>query len=73
MSQPHASERQNLILASLSKANYAGLQPHLEHMILAQGTVLYEVGATIQHVYFPRTALISLVGLTVRGKGPKSA
>src|SRR5687768_12444431 len=69
MSQPHASERQNLILASLSKANYAGLQPYLEHTILAQGTVLYEAGGTIRHVYFPRTALISLVGLTVEGQG----
>jgi CRP-like cAMP-binding protein len=69
MSQPPASERQNRILASLSKANLAGLHPHLEHTILAQGTVLYQVGATIQHVYFPRTALISLVGLTVQGQG----
>lgn len=69
MSQPLALERQNRILASLSKANFAGLQPHLEHMALAQGTVLYEVGAFIRHVYFPRTALISLVGLTAQGQG----
>ncbi len=69
MSQPQASERHNLILASLSKANYAGLHPHLEHMVMAQGTVLYEAGATIRHVYFPRTALISLVGLTAQGQG----
>ena len=58
-----------MILASLSKANYAELQPYIEHVSLAQGIVLYEVGATIRHVYFPRTALVSLVGLTIEGQG----
>lgn len=69
MPQPLAVERQNLILASFSKDNFAGLQPHLEHTILTQGTVLYQVGTHIQHVYFPRTALISLVGLTADAQG----
>ncbi|HJR75374.1 MAG TPA: hypothetical protein VJ805_00305 [Nitrospiraceae bacterium] len=55
MSQPQQAERQNLILASLTKGNYAALEPHLETVEMTQRTVLYEVGATIRHVYFPRT------------------
>lgn len=69
MSRQTPSDRQNFILASLSKANYAQLQPALERVVLKQGTVLYDVGATIRHLYFPRTALVSLVGLTTDGKG----
>ena len=69
MSPQKPTDRQNFILDSLSKANYAQLQPELEHVVLKQGTVLYEVGATIRHLYFPRTALVSLVGLTTEGNG----
>lgn len=58
-----------MILAPLSKANFGELQPHLKRLILNQGTVLYKVGVEIRHVYFPRTALISLVGLTIEGQG----
>ena len=58
-----------MILASLSESHYAELQPHLQQVAVAQGTVLYEVGVAIQYVYFPSTALISLIGLTIQGQG----
>ena len=63
----HHPERQNLILASLSKADYAHLAPELQQVMLERRTMLNEAGATLQHVYFPRTALVSLVGLTADG------
>jgi CRP-like cAMP-binding protein len=52
----------NLLLASLSKADAASFfAPHLKPVYLAQERVLFEAGATINRVYFPTTAIISLV------------
>ncbi len=58
-----------MILSTLSPADYAYMASGLEHVTLATGTVLYDAGSTIQHVYFPCTALVSLVGLTTTGQG----
>ena len=35
--------------------------PHLEAVDLSLGCVLYESGATLSHVYFPTTAIVSLL------------
>lgn len=63
------AERHNLILRMLPKAAYGELEAQLELVTLPMGTVLYDVGEPIEHVYFPRTALVSLVGLTEEGQG----
>src|SRR3954464_10117915 len=51
----------NAILASLSEGDAAALRPHLQATHLQQKTVLYETGDTIKAVYFPTTAVVSLV------------
>lgn len=51
----------NRLLAALPKADYDRLQPHLESVSLVIQQSVYEAGDPITHVYFPRSAVISLV------------
>ena len=51
----------NAILASLSASDTAALRPHLKATHLQQKTVLYETGDLIETVYFPVSAVVSLV------------
>jgi CRP-like cAMP-binding protein len=52
---------QNLLLASLSASDIAAIQPHLKSVYLEHQKVLYEAGDRISLVYFPTTAVVSLV------------
>jgi CRP-like cAMP-binding protein len=51
----------NAILASLSTGDTSSIRPHLKAIHLPQKTVLYEAGDTIKSVYFPTSAVVSLV------------
>ena len=51
----------NDLLASLPPAEWARISPELEAVDLPLGKVLYESGATMSHVYFPTTAIVSLL------------
>jgi CRP-like cAMP-binding protein len=51
----------NLLLASLSASDEAAIQPHLIPIHLDHQKILYEAGDTIHVVYFPTSAIISLV------------
>jgi CRP-like cAMP-binding protein len=51
----------NHLLAALPKAEYARWLPHLEPVELTLAQVLYEAGGELQHVYFPTTAIVSLL------------
>jgi CRP-like cAMP-binding protein len=53
--------RQNHLLAALPAAEWARWMPTLEPVELALGTVLYESGIAMTHVYFPTTAIVSLL------------
>ena len=56
-----ASEpRRNQLLAALPEAEWDRWRPSLEWVELPLGQVLYESGATLNHVYFPTTAIVSL-------------
>jgi CRP-like cAMP-binding protein len=57
----------SLFLSTLPRSEFDLLASHLEQIHLAHGTTLYAVGDAIQAVYFPTTALISLVGVTPEG------
>jgi CRP-like cAMP-binding protein len=49
------------ILAALPEEELDQLRPHLVTVALGSGTVLYEAGAIIKSVYFPNTAVLSLL------------
>jgi CRP-like cAMP-binding protein len=63
----------NAILASLSESDVAALRPHIKATHLPQKTVLYETGATIKAVYFPTTAVVSLVVTLASGEMTEAA
>ena len=60
MSLPH-SPNQNHLLAALPTAEFERLAPRLELVPLLLGDTLYEPGGQLQYVYFPTTAIISLL------------
>jgi PAS domain S-box-containing protein len=57
----------NNLLAALPRKDYLGLLGGLEPVTLAYGTVLYEPGELIEHVFFPVDCLVSLL-TTVEGR-----
>lgn len=59
MPQPHPQK--NLLLDCLPKAECERLSAHLERIPLSLGDVLYEPGVSMQYVYFPTDAIISLL------------
>jgi len=55
------SPQQNHLLAVLPKPESERLLPHLELVPLPLGKPLYESGDRLDHVYFPSTAIVSLL------------
>jgi CRP-like cAMP-binding protein len=53
--------RMNHLLAALPGSIWERWEPLLEPIDLPLGQVIYESGATIGHVYFPTTAIVSLL------------
>lgn len=51
----------NRLLAMLPRDEYERILPHLGHATFSLGEVLYESGARMDHVYFPTTAIVSLL------------
>ena len=51
----------NHLLAALPTMTRLALQPHLQPVTLTAGSCLHEAGAVPPHVFFPRTAIVSLV------------
>jgi CRP-like cAMP-binding protein len=65
--------QQNRLLAALPSAELARWLPDLEPVELPLGKVLYESGGTMSHVYFPTTAIVSLLCLMVNGASAEIA
>jgi CRP-like cAMP-binding protein len=57
----------NRILLALPGPDYQRLLAKLEFVNLARGTVLYDVGCVIRHVYFLNTGMVSLIATTEDG------
>jgi len=53
--------KKNHLLDSLPEDASTRLEPTLEKVDLPLGLVLYESGSTMSHVYFPTTAIVSLL------------
>jgi hypothetical protein len=56
-----SSAPENQLLAALPDREYQRLLPHLELVSLSLRQVLYQVNKSIEHVYFPHQAIVSLV------------
>jgi CRP-like cAMP-binding protein len=61
------SPLQNHILAALSPPDRERLFPHLKLVALPLGTVLYESGDTLRHIYFPTDSIVSLLYVLANG------
>lgn len=59
--EPLPAPLANHLLASLPPAEWERVGPQLEAIDLPLGKVLYESGAAMSHVYFPTTAIVSLL------------
>ena len=59
--------KRNLLLAALPAAQWKRWSPHLEVLDLPLGHVLYEAGGTMKYVYFPSTAIVSLLYVMENG------
>ena len=63
----------NGLLAALAGEEWRRCQPLLEPVELPLGHVLYESGKTLSHVYFPITAIVSLLYVLENGSSAEIA
>src|ERR1044071_2787952 len=56
-----ATPRENRLLAALPNDEYQRLLPQLANVSFALGEVVYEFGGQLDYVYFPTTAIFSLL------------
>ncbi len=65
--------KQNHLLASLSSQDFERLAPSLEAVHLTLGTTLHKPGAHMNCVYFPTTAIVSLLYVLESGASAEIA
>jgi hypothetical protein len=65
--------KHNHLLAALPQDQWQRWLPHLEHVEIPLGQVLYEPGSTLSHVYFPTTAIVSLLYVMQTGESAEIA
>ena len=65
--------RENQLLAWLPDEAWGCWLPHLEFVQLPLGRVLYESGGTLTHVYFPTSAIVSLLYVMENGASAEIA
>lgn len=66
-------QKSNNLLAALPPQDWERWQPQLELVEMPLGQVLYESGATLSHVYFPTTAIVSLLYVMENGASAEIA
>ena len=57
----------NHLLAALPTDEFGRLEPHLQPVSFGLGDVIYESGEQLEHVFFPTTAIISLLYIMENG------
>jgi len=65
--------KKNHLLESLPEAEWQRWEPVLEKVDLPLGMVLYESGSSLSHVYFPTTAIVSLLYVMENGASAEIA
>ena len=65
--------RKNHLLAALPDAEWQRWLPQLEQIEMPLSQVLYESGIALSHVYFPTTAIVSLLYVLENGASAEIA
>lgn len=65
--QPHYAQQQNHLLALMSEEEWLKFEPYLEPVDFSFNQVLCESGKTPLYMYFPTTAIASLLYITESG------
>ena len=65
--------QRNQLLAALAGPTLDRWREHLEPVTLPLGLVLYESGSTLSHIYFPTTAIVSLLYVMENGASAEIA
>jgi CRP-like cAMP-binding protein len=73
VNDPPSSPAQNHLLAELPPAERQRWWPQLELFDMPLGHVMYEAGGTLTHVYFPTTAIVSLLYVMESGASAEIA
>jgi CRP-like cAMP-binding protein len=73
IAMPPHHPSQNHLLAALPPADYERLFPHLELVAMRLGESVYEPGGQLKHVYFPTTAIVSLLYVMENGASAEIA
>jgi CRP-like cAMP-binding protein len=63
----------NQLLRALPPAEGARLMGHSQRRLVTPGDVLYEPGRRLEHVFFPETAVVSLLTMLSDGSGIETA
>jgi CRP-like cAMP-binding protein len=61
-------EFRNFLLSAISKTDLDAIGPFLSEISLTKGQVLFEAGADIENVYFPSSAVLSVVAVMRDGR-----
>lgn len=67
-----AVDVRNLVLGALARDDRLALEPHLQFVALASGDILYEPDYPVDWVYFPNTAVLSVVTVMANGRTVES-
>lgn len=70
---PGGSAKDNHLVAQLPTAVFDAWQPYLESVDMPLGLVLYESGTTMSHMYFPTTAVVSMLYIMQNGESAEVA
>jgi CRP-like cAMP-binding protein len=73
MPNPAHRPKDNRLLAALPDTEWQRWLPDLEWVQLPLGDVLYESGGALSHVYFPTTAIVSLLYVMENGASAEIA
>lgn len=67
------SQQQNHLLASMTQSEWSQLEPDMEQVDFSRNQVLFESGKTPAYMYFPTTAIVSLLYMTENGASSEVA
>ncbi|MBV9996936.1 MAG: Crp/Fnr family transcriptional regulator [Caulobacteraceae bacterium] len=61
-------QNRNYVLRAMGRADRRALEPHMQEIALGAGDILYEPGYPVEWVYFPDTAVLSVVTVMSDGR-----